>query len=104
MFHCTRVKKRELNVRITKVLGILVDKIGKATEGLIDDEQGIFRAGRGCVDQIVTLKQVGEKASEKKGRVYVCFMDFEKAYDRVNWEALCQVLRMYDLGGKLEWY
>ena len=29
------------------------------------------------------------------------FIDLEKAYDRVNREALCQVLRMYDMGGKL---
>ena len=28
-------------------------------------------------------------------------IDLEKAYDRVNREALCQVLRMYDVGGKL---
>ena len=29
------------------------------------------------------------------------FMDLEKTYDRVNMEALWQVLRMYDVGGKL---
>ena len=29
------------------------------------------------------------------------FMDLEKAYDSVNMEALWQVLRMYDVGGKL---
>ena len=28
-------------------------------------------------------------------------MDLERAYGRVNKEALWQVLRMYDLGGKL---
>ena len=28
-------------------------------------------------------------------------MDLEKAYDRVKREALLQVLRMYDVGGKL---
>ena len=28
-------------------------------------------------------------------------MDLEKTYDRVNREAQCQVLRMYDVGGKL---
>ena len=29
------------------------------------------------------------------------FMDLEKAYDRANREALWQVLRMYDVEGKL---
>ena len=46
------------------------------------------------VNQIFTLKVIGEKAREKKRRVYVCFIDLEKAYDRVNREALWQVLRM----------
>ena len=30
---------------------------------MIDDEQGVFKAGRGCVDRIFTLKQISEKAS-----------------------------------------
>ena len=33
--------------------------------------------------------------------MYVGFMNLEKAYDRVNREALWHVLRMYDVGGKL---
>ena len=49
---------------------------------------GGFRAGRACVDQIFTLKQIGEKVQEKKYRVYVGFIDLEKAYDSVNREAL----------------
>ena len=36
--------------------GILVDRVRKVTEGLIDDEQGTFRERMGCVDQIFTLK------------------------------------------------
>ena len=36
------------------------------TEGLIDDELEGFRVGRRHVDQIFTLKQIGEKAQEKK--------------------------------------
>ena len=42
--------------------GILVDRIHRMDGGLIDDEQGGFREGRGCVHQIFTLKQMGEKA------------------------------------------
>ena len=68
------------------------------TEGLIDDVQGGLRAGRGCVYQIFTLKQIGEKAREKKV-VYVGFMDLEKAYDGVNRETLWQVQRTFDVSG-----
>ena len=57
------------NYRDTRLLSV-VEKIyarilvRKTTEGLIDDEQGGFRAGKGCVDQIFTPKQIGEKARE----------------------------------------
>ena len=37
----------------------------------------------------------------KKCRVYLGFRYMEKAYRGINMEALCQVLRMYDEGGKL---
>ena len=33
--------------------------------------------------------------------MYVGFKDLEKGYDRINREALRQVLRMYDVGDKL---
>ena len=51
----------------------------------------------GCVDRIFTLNKIGEKAREKKRRVYVGFIYLEKEYHRVNWEGLWQVLRMYDV-------
>ena len=60
-----------------------------------------FTSGRGYVDQIFKLRQIGEKAREKKLRVYVSFIDLEKAYGRVNKETLWQVLRMYDIGNKM---
>ena len=40
---------------------LVVDRVHKVIiEGLIDVKHGGFRAGRGCVDQIFTLKR-GEK-------------------------------------------
>ena len=63
--------------------------------------KGGFRAGSGYVDQIFTLKQMGEKAQEKKHRVHVSFIDLEKVYDKVNRESLWRVLRMCDVGVKL---
>ena len=56
---------------------------------------------RVCVDRIFTLKKTGEKAREKKRRMYVGFMDLEKVYDKVNREAPWKVLSIYSMGGKL---
>ena len=50
--------------------------------------KGGFRSGRWCVNQIFALKQLDEKAREKKLRVYVRFMDLKKAYDRGNRKSL----------------
>ena len=41
---------------------ILVERVRSVTGGLIDDEQGGFRAGREYVGQIFTLIQIDEKA------------------------------------------
>ena len=73
---------------IKNYAGIIVDRVLKVTEGLIDDVQRGFRAGRGRVDQIVTLKKIGEKAREKNCRVYISLMDPEKTYGMVNREEL----------------
>ena len=42
------------------------------------------------------------RESKRKNRVYVGFIDFKKIYNRVNREALWQVLRMYDMGVTFE--
>ena len=42
--------------------GILIDRFHRETGVLINDEQGDFKDGKGCVDRIFTLKEIGEKA------------------------------------------
>ena len=48
---------------------IEVDRVRRVTGDLIDDEEGDFRAGMRCVYQFFALKQIGEKAREKKRSV-----------------------------------
>ena len=43
-------------------------KVRRVTEGLIGEEQGAFRSGRGCVDQNFTLKQMIWKMREEKNK------------------------------------
>ena len=63
--------KNYRDIRLLSVVGkiyawILVDRVRRVTGGLIDDVHVGFREGRGCVDQIFTLKQIGEKGRERK--------------------------------------
>ena len=73
----------------------------KNSEGQIGEEQSGFRRGRSCADQIFVLRQLCEKMKEKEKRVWIAFMDLEKAYDRVDRDALWQVLRIYGIGGRV---
>ncbi len=42
-----------------------------------------------------------EREIREKEKLYAAFMDLEKAYDRVDWLALWEVLSIYGVGGKL---
>ena len=80
---------------------ILIDRVVEQSEGQIGEEQSGFRKGRSCSDQIFVLRQLCEKMKEKGKKVWIAFMDLEKAYDRVDREALWQVLRIYGIGGRV---
>ena len=71
------------------------------TEGMVGEEQCGFRMGRGCVDQVFTLKQLSEKYVGKGKDLYVAYMDLEKAYDRIDRDAMWRVLRMYGVNVSL---
>ena len=43
---------------------ILIDRARRVNGGLIDYKQGGFRAGKGFVEHIFTLKQIDEKARD----------------------------------------
>ena len=76
--------------RLTQVVG---------ERNLVAEEQGGVRRGRGCRDQLLTLILLGQiKAMSKRG-MFAGFIDFRKAYDRVDWEKLWGCLERMGLGG-----
>ena len=72
---------------------VLNARLRGCTEGRVMEEQGGFRARRSCIDQVFILRQIAEKAIEKRRDVFLAFIDLEKAYDRVNREKLWEALR-----------
>ena len=71
------------------------------TEGLIGDVQGGFRAGRGRVDQIFTLKEIGEKAREKNVEFMWVLWTWIRYMIGSIGKHYGYVLRMNHVGGKL---
>ena len=57
------------------------------------EEQFSFRKGRGTRDAIGVMRMIGERYAEKGREVCVCFVDMEKAFDRVDWVILLKELR-----------
>ena len=87
---------------VGKVYGrVLINRIRDKTEEVISEVQGGFRRGRGCTDQVFVVRQICEKYLAKGKDVYFAFMDLEKAYDRVDRDAMWNVLRLYGVDGKL---
>ena len=80
---------------------VLNDRLKLMTAEKVMDEQGGFRAEKGCNDQIFAVRQVVEKTIEKDRSVYIVFVDLEKAYNNVNRLKLWKVLEEYGVKGRL---
>ena len=102
MYECSDFRGISLLIVVGKVHGrVLINRIRDKTENVIAEVQGGFRRGRGCTDQIFIVRQISEKYLGKGKDVYFAFLDLEKAYDRVDRDAMWNVLRVYGIGGRL---
>nr|XP_049578940.1 vacuolar protein sorting-associated protein 4A isoform X1 [Syngnathus scovelli]XP_049578941.1 vacuolar protein sorting-associated protein 4A isoform X1 [Syngnathus scovelli]XP_049578942.1 vacuolar protein sorting-associated protein 4A isoform X1 [Syngnathus scovelli]XP_049578943.1 vacuolar protein sorting-associated protein 4A isoform X1 [Syngnathus scovelli]XP_049578944.1 vacuolar protein sorting-associated protein 4A isoform X1 [Syngnathus scovelli]XP_049578945.1 vacuolar protein sorting- len=81
--------------------GVLERRVRREVEPRIQEEQCGFRPGRGTVDQLYTLGRILEGAWEFAQPVHMCFVDLEKAFDRVPREVLWRVLREYGVPSQL---
>ena len=72
----------------------LINRIRDKTENAMAEVQSGFRRGRGCTDQIFIVRQICEKYLGKGKYLFFAFLDLEKAYDRVDRDAMWNVLRL----------
>lgn len=63
------------------------------TEVLLEEEQNGFRPGRSTIDNVFIMQQIFEKRKEFNLETHVAFIDFEKAFDRVNRKKLWSIMK-----------
>ena len=82
----------KLTEQVMKVLERIVDGLIRQLV-LINDSQFVFVPGRGTTDAIFVVRQLQEKYLAANKRLYMAFLDLEKAFDRVPRKVIWWVLR-----------
>ena len=63
----------------------------------IPDVQAGIRKGRGTRDQIANISWIIEKAREFQKNIYFCIIDYTKAFDWVEHNELCKILKEMEI-------
>ena len=67
---------------------VLIKRISRG----VSKEQVGFRSGRSAIEQIFVLRNIIEQSVELNASVYICFNDYENAFDSVHREALWRIV------------
>ena len=75
------------------MLKILQVRLQQYMNHELPDVQAGFRKGRGTRDQIANIRWIIKKPREFQKNIYFCSIDYAKAFDCVDHNKLCQVLK-----------
>ena len=73
---------------------ILRRRIERKIENILREDQFGFRRGKRTRDETGMLRIISELTLEVDAELCVCFIDWQKAFDRVNWTKLMQILKI----------
>jgi len=81
---CAKYRTIALVSHASKILlRIILKRIRVNTDTEIADEQVGFRQGRGTREQTTNLRILVHKTREHQKPLYMCFVDFRKAFDSI---------------------
>ena len=63
----------------------------------LPDVQAGFRKGRGTRDQTANIHWIIKKARESQENIYLCFIDYAKAFDCVDHNKLWKILQKREI-------
>ena len=91
---CSNYRTIVLISRASKVmLKILQTRLQKHINQELPNVQAGFRKGRGTRYQIANIHWIIEKAREFQKSIYLCFIDYIKAFDCVDQNKLWEILK-----------
>ena len=82
------------------LLKTIYERIYTKLDAFLGRDQFGFRRKMGTRDAIATLRVMYEKSIEFGKSLYICFVDYEKAFDRVDWMKLMEILKKVGLDWK----
>ena len=98
---CELHRTISLMSHLTKIfLWIVMNRTRNKTRLEIAQEQCGFVEGKGIANAIYILRTVIERSIEVQQDLYLCFIDFTKAFDTVKHEKLIQMLQDLNVDGK----
>ena len=80
---------------------ILLHRVAEQVDPLLHEAQCGFRKGRGTSDAIFTLRSVESVCKRHGACMAKAYIDFTKAYDCIDREALWRILQMYGVHSHL---
>jgi hypothetical protein len=83
-----------LNVSFKIFTKVATIRLNYVAERVVRPSQAAFMQGRNILDGVVVLHEAVHELHTKKMNGVILKLDFEKAYDKVNWSFLHQTLRM----------
>jgi mannosylglycoprotein endo-beta-mannosidase len=72
---------------------VLTLRLGKIMNRLISPQQSAFIQGRYILESVVVAHELVHSLSKSGEPGLILKLDYEKAYDRVNWDFLFEILR-----------
>lgn len=78
------------------ILKILANILKKVLSSIISESQSAYITGRQILDGVLVANEIVDEAKRKKKEVIISKVDFEKAYDLVDWIFLSSVMETWD--------
>lgn len=79
---------------------LILNRLKEGLDRVLRQNQAGFRANKSCTDQIATLRIVIEQTVEWQNKLYVNFIDFERAFDSIDRQKMWNIIESYGIPQK----